>query len=288
MMKFWMMLFSLLASVVLAWATPQTLQKFENCRLSAASWADGDSFGVEIEPGRQVVLRLYYVDANEVSATNATDQRRVRDQSSYFGVGDHRITMEYGKKATERTQELLSEPFTVHTAFARAPGRSAKPRIYGFVTLADGRDLGELLVSEGLARSYGVRRSTPDGRSSGEAKLMLDDMELGAAMERRGIWGHSQPERLVAMRAARRAESRQLEQEFGLEPGKLLDPNVASVDELMLVPGIGSVLAERIVEGRPYSDLEDLRRVPGIGSKTMVRLKERLTVDGGGDPPNSN
>ena len=47
-------------------------------------------------------------------------------------------------------------------------------------------------------------------------------------------------------------------------------------------------LAERIVEGRPYSDLEDLLRVPGIGSKTMVRLKERLTVDGGGDPPNSN
>jgi competence protein ComEA len=46
----------------------------------------------------------------------------------------------------------------------------------------------------------------------------------------------------------------------------------------MLLPGVGEVLAERIVEGRPYQTVEDLRRVPGIGEKVFARLKESLQI----------
>jgi competence protein ComEA len=259
-------------------ALGQELRKFENCRLVSTEWADGDSFAVKLPDGREIVLRLYYVDCNETSALTETDQRRVRDQSSYFGIDDHLVTLGFGRRAADEVKKLLSEPFTVHTAFASAPGRSAKPRTYGFVALPDGRDLGEVLVGEGLARSYGVRRNTPDGLNADAAEAKMDDLELGAAIARRGIWSKTDPQRLVALREDRRAEERELQEAFGAAAGQSIDPNTATVDEIMLLPGVGEVLAERIVEGRPYKSVEDLRRVPGIGPKTFAELKDSLQI----------
>lgn len=256
----------------------QELQKFGNCRLAEADWADGDSFPVKLPDGKEIVLRLYYVDCNEVAAATETDQRRVRDQSSYFGIDDHQVTLEFGRRAADEVEKLLAKPFTVHTAFATAPGRSAKPRNYGFITLSDGRDLGEVLVGEGLARSYGVRRNTPGGLNSEAAEAKMDDLELGAAIARRGIWSKTDPQRLIALREDRRAEERELQEAFGTNIGQPLDPNTATVDEIMLLPGVGEVLAERIVEGRPYKSVDDLRRVPGIGEKVFARLKDSLQI----------
>jgi competence protein ComEA len=266
--------FAFLASV----AFGQELQKFENCRLVEAGWADGDSFPVKLPDGKEIVLRLYYVDCNEVAASTETDQRRVRDQSSYFGIDDHQITLESGRLAAEKTKELLAKPFTVHTAFASAPGRSAKPRTYGFVTLSDGRDLGEVLVGEGLARSYGVRRNTPDGLNAEAAEAKKDDLELGAAIARRGIWAKTDPQRLVALREDRRAEDRKLREAFGTSAGEPIDPNTATVDQIMLLPGVGEVLAERIVEGRPYKSVDELRRVPGVGEKVFAQIQDSLQI----------
>jgi competence protein ComEA len=269
---------ALLFLALLCGASAQELQKFEGCRLVEAGWSDGDSFPVKLPDGKEIVLRLYYVDANETSAATETDQRRVRDQSSYFGIDDHQVTLGFGRAAAERVAELLAKPFTVHTAFASAPGRSAKPRTYGFVALSDGRDLGEVLVGEGLARSYGVRRNTPDGLNAEAAKEKMDDLELGAAIARRGIWGRTDPQRLVSLREDRRTEERQLQEAFGMGAGQPIDPNTATVDEIMLLPGVGEVLAERIVEGRPYKSVEDLRRVPGIGEKVFAGLKDSLQI----------
>ena len=264
--------------VISSAAFGQELQKFENCRLAEADWADGDSFPVKLPDGKEIVLRLYYVDCNEVAAATETDQRRVRDQSSYFGIDDHQVTLEFGRRAVDEVKKLLAKPFTVHTAFATAPGRSAKPRNYAFITLSDGRDLGEVLVGEGLARSYGVRRNTPGGLNSEAAEAKMDDLELGAAIARRGIWAKTDAQRLVTLREDRRAEERELQEALGANIGQPLDPNTATVDEIMLLPGVGEVLAERIVEGRPYKSVEDLRRVPGIGEKVFARLKDSLQI----------
>jgi DNA uptake protein ComE-like DNA-binding protein len=259
-------------------ASAQELQQFENCRLVEAGWADGDSFPVKLPDGKEIVLRLYYVDCNEIAAATETDQRRVRDQSSYFGIDDHQVTLEFGRRAADEVKKLLSKPFTVQTAFASAPGRSAKPRTYGFITLSDGRDLGEVLVGDGLARSYGVRRNTPNGLNAEAAEAKMDDLELGAAIARRGIWSKTDPQRLVSLREDRRAEERELQAAFDTSAGQLIDPNTATVDEIMLLPGVGEVLAERIVEGRPYKSIDDLRRVPGVGEKVFARLKDSLQI----------
>ena len=60
----------------------------------------------------------------------------------------------------------------------------------------------------------------------------------------------------------------------------LLDPNRADRALLMTLPGVGPVLAGRIVEDRerhgPFRTAEDLLRVSGIGPTTLARLKPFL------------
>ncbi len=54
--------------------------------------------------------------------------------------------------------------------------------------------------------------------------------------------------------------------------------NSGSLAELDGLPGIGPVMAQRIVSHRPYSRVEDLLRVPGIGEKTLERLRGLVTL----------
>jgi competence protein ComEA len=61
-----------------------------------------------------------------------------------------------------------------------------------------------------------------------------------------------------------------------------LDLNRASADELASLPGIGTVLAQRVVAFREsvggFQKIKDLREVKGIGAKKYDRLKSLVTV----------
>ncbi|MDD5638313.1 MAG: helix-hairpin-helix domain-containing protein, partial [Candidatus Pacebacteria bacterium] len=58
---------------------------------------------------------------------------------------------------------------------------------------------------------------------------------------------------------------------FILEGASLIDINSASSEELQKIIGIGPVLSQRIIEGRPYNSLDDLIKVKGIGEKTLQK-----------------
>ena len=59
-----------------------------------------------------------------------------------------------------------------------------------------------------------------------------------------------------------------------------IDPNTADLSGLQELPGVGPVLARRILEDRaehgPYKSPEDLLRVPGIGPAKLAKLRPRL------------
>jgi competence protein ComEA len=54
--------------------------------------------------------------------------------------------------------------------------------------------------------------------------------------------------------------------------------NSASAALLDTLPGVGPATAQRIIEGRPYSSLEDLLEVKGIGEKTLQKLRPFITL----------
>ena len=265
----------------------QKLLSYPSVLDEKAQWSDGDSFLVILdgkEGKRTETIRLYYVDCPETHASSKSDKQRVRAQARHFGLEQASDAILFGLEAKKRVAELLSKSFTVHTSGAKALGRSRKPRIYGMITLNDGRDLAAVLVEEGLARVLGVKKTRPDGTKSGEYTEYLKDLELSAAVKKKGVWAKSDPEKIVALRKKEREDAQELDKI--LEDGVFsaiseenpININTASIEELKQLRGIGDVTAKKIIAARPYTKVEDLTRVNGIGSGMLGRIRKLVKV----------
>lgn len=68
----------------------------------------------------------------------------------------------------------------------------------------------------------------------------------------------------------------------GAAAASLININTADQAQLDTLPGIGSSLAQRIIQYRetngPFRSIEDLKDVSGIGDKNFENLKDRITV----------
>ena len=60
--------------------------------------------------------------------------------------------------------------------------------------------------------------------------------------------------------------------------------NTATIDDLTLLPGIGEVLAQRIIAYRDeiggYKNIDELINVQGIGNATLNKISDYITVGG--------
>ena len=258
------------------------LQMFSDARLINNPANDGDSFLVETN-GKSFHVRLYFIDCPEISTSSKSDARRVREQTRYFGLSDATRTIHFGNEAKTFVEHVLVKAFTVHTAFASALGRSSKGRVYGFITTADGNDLGRLLIKNGFARTYGMGRKTPNGVSRNEIIERLRDLEISAMLKRIGIWSESDPDRIAELRAKQRSEEHELQElqnrvKKAKSPQGLLNLNTATGKELQSIKGIGPVLAKRIIAGRPYSTVDDLLKVKGIGPNKLEKIRPYFVI----------
>jgi endonuclease YncB( thermonuclease family) len=159
--------------------------KLADCHYVEAPDNDGDSFRVRSN-NREFTARLYYVDAPE---TNLRQGERTHDQSLHFGITLDE-TMKAGEKAKQRTKELLQKPFLIWTRWATAGGRGRESRYYVIVEV-DGKNLGEILVTEGLARTKGVAPNLPNGEHAKPYMERLDDLESAAREKHLGAWATS-------------------------------------------------------------------------------------------------
>jgi DNA uptake protein ComE-like DNA-binding protein len=235
--------------------------------------------------------------------------RRLVEQAKYFGITVPQA-IEVGLSARDFTREKLSEPFTVFTRMSDAMGRSKLERFYAFVQTKAG-DLGEQLVRNGLARNYGFKAVPPGLRNSRLEAAKLQQFEDEAKREKIGGWGvnagrlnvHAQrsapfsvfvSEKTARPRASPLANtfhristpsppspsfttvgpvgSQKSHAKEKVEPGQI-DINTATEKELKMIPGIGPVIAARIIAVRPFRSADDLKKVDGIGDKKYAKVR---------------
>jgi competence ComEA-like helix-hairpin-helix protein len=277
----------------------------ENCRLIRNPANDGDSFHASVGE-KEYLFRLYLVDAPE---TDALTPGRLIEQSKYFEITVPQA-IEVGEAAKAFTQQKLSQPFTVFTRMTDAMGRSKMERFYAFVQTREG-DLGEQLVRNGLARNYGFKAVPPGLRNSRQEVEKLQQFEDEAKQEKIGGWGvnagrlNIHPQRptafsvFVVERTTRPratplanmfsrasatpglspsaatpgpAETKKSHAKEKIELGRI-DINTATEKELKMIPGIGPVMAVRIIAARPFRSADDLKKVNGIGEKKYAKIR---------------
>ncbi len=54
--------------------------------------------------------------------------------------------------------------------------------------------------------------------------------------------------------------------------------NTSSIEALESLPNIGPILANRIIEGRPYSDIYALDKIKGIGPNIIESIKSKAVA----------
>jgi len=190
--------------------------------------------------------------------------------------------------------------------WARAGSNAFTP----FVQTKEG-DLGEHLVRNGLARVFGFKAAPPGLRNSQWEVEKLQQFEDEAKKERIGGWGVNAGR--LSVRAQKPApfsvfvpgekarppatplantsaqisatpasnpstgpinsvEAKKSRAKEKIPLGKI-DINTATEKELTTVPGIGHVMAARIIAARPFRSADDLKRVSGIGDKKYTQIR---------------
>jgi competence protein ComEA len=54
--------------------------------------------------------------------------------------------------------------------------------------------------------------------------------------------------------------------------------NTATKEQLITLNGVGEATAKRIIDGRPYSQINDLLNVSGIGEATLAKFKDDICI----------
>jgi len=156
----------------------------QNCKILTDEYRDGDSFKV-LYKNKKIGIRLYFVDCPE-SHKETRSPDRVLEQAEEFHKSPD-ATQTLGDFAADFTLNTLkNQPFTVITNETSAMGSSL--RYYGFVRTGN-KDLGELLLKNGLARLKGFKTRPPFWRGDQTSyENLLTRIENEAKNQKKGIW----------------------------------------------------------------------------------------------------
>jgi len=169
-----------------------------------------------------------------------------------------------------------------------ALGRSKIERFYAFVKTKQG-DLGgtaraqrtssHLWIQNGAAgiekftsgtgKTIAARESSEAGKIGGWGINVNPPSETPEASP---AIASPTPKPVAPFRPGNRDEPRRSHPKEKTPLGKI-DINTATEKELKTVPGIGPVMAARIIAARPFTSADDLKRVSGIGDKKYAQIR---------------
>jgi DNA uptake protein ComE-like DNA-binding protein len=117
----------------------------------------------------------------------------------------------------------------------------------------------------------------PD-RGSNTRRRLRETMEEAGETVRRHPLGRKAMRKVSQAAEGLRSQGQSVAEKLGLEP--LVALNTMSREELreelMEIQGIGPVLAERIIEGRPYTNPKELVERGIISENLLEEVKDRL------------
>lgn len=210
------------------------------------------------------VERIIDGDSAVISFNDQTEKVRFIGVDTPETVHPEKGEQPYGKEASNYTKSRL-EGQSVELEFD-VQERDQYGRILAYIWIGD-EHFNLTLVQEG----YAVASTWPPN-------VKYADLYRKAQREAReadkGLWG------IQDISDQYKVGSYEVDPSTGL-PVEKINVNTATHKELQLLPGIGEVLAERIIEYRSkslFNDVKEITKVKGIGEATLEKMLPYLTV----------
>ena len=112
------------------------------------------------------------------------------------------------------------------------------------------------------------RRTTPKSTKAAKETKETSKSEKSSAERQSRSLDNSRPRVLTSTAAEGKAS------------GGTVDLNTATMEQLEALPGVGKATATKIVDGRPYSSVDDLSRI-GVSQKTIDKIRGSVVATGG-------
>lgn len=163
---------------------------------------------------------------------------------------------------------VISEPVNQTSIVVAVEGAVAVPGVYELP--ADARYADAVAAAGGLTDAADLSGYNPARRVRDEERIVLP---------LRGVGGGAAPSGEATGSAPAASADGTLDVPTGAGP---IDINTATAEELDALPGIGPVLAARIVAAReehgPFASVDDLAGVEGISRRMVETLRPLVTV----------